>query len=92
MPQYRDAIDEFERLTQVRPTTPEEVTQAAAVGRRMQRHREEVEAQAVPAEFSEQWRLLRTTGLPLAEMTDAFSAWLRERGFASSAVVTFGGR
>jgi hypothetical protein len=89
---YRDAIEEFERLAEVRPSTPEEVTRATAVGRRMQRQREEVEAQAVPAEFSEQWRLLRTTGLPLTEMTDAFSAWLRERGFANSAVVTFGGR
>lgn len=89
---YRDAIDEFERVAEVRPTTPDEVTQAAAVGRRMQRQREEVEAQAVPAEFAEQWRLLRTTGLPLTEMTDAFSDWLRERGFASSAVVHFGGR
>lgn len=89
---YRKAIEEFERLAEVRPSTPEEVTQAAALGRRMQRQREEVEAQAVPTEFSEQWRLLRTTGLPLTDMTDAFSAWLRERGLAGSAVVSFGER
>lgn len=92
MTEYRDVIQEFERLAEVRPSSPGEVTNAAAVGRRMQRHREEVEAQAVPAEFAEQWRMLRTNGLPLTEMTDAFSAWLRERGFANSAIVTFGGR
>lgn len=90
--EYRDAIDEFDRLAEVRPTSTEEVTAAAAAGRRMQRHREEVEAKAVPAEFADQWRLLRTSGLPLTEMTDGFSSWLREQGFASSTVVTFGAR
>lgn len=90
--EYRETIDEFERLAEARPTRPEDVAHAAAVGRRLRRHREEVEAQAVPTEFADQWRLVRTTGLPLAEMTDAFSAWLRDRGFASSTVVTFRGR
>lgn len=90
--EYRDAIHTFNRFAEARPTSPEDVTMAVAAGRRMQRHREEVEAQAVPAEFADQWRLLRTTGLPLTEMTDGFSSWLRERGFASLTVVTFGAR
>jgi hypothetical protein len=89
---YRDAIEAFEQLEGVRPSTPQEVTKAAAAGRTLQRQRETIEAQAVPPEFVEQWRLLRTTGLPLVEMTDAFSAWLRERGFAGSAFVRFGAR
>lgn len=90
--QYREAIDEFERVAGVRPTSPEEATNAAAVGRRLLRLRGEIEAETVPAEFADQWRLVRTTGLPLTQMTDEFSGWLRERGFASSTVVSFRGR
>ena len=86
---YRIAIDDFERHAATRPTTPEDVKQAAAAGRRLQSLRETVEAEAVPDEFQDQWRQVRTTGLPLAEITDAFAAWLRERGLANSTVLTY---
>jgi hypothetical protein len=51
--------------------------------------REKVESDAVPEEFQDQWRQVRAAGLPLAEVTDAFVAWLRERGLASSTVLTY---
>src|SRR5262249_35152165 len=86
---YRLAIDDFERYAGRRPTTAEEVTEAAAKGRRMKTMRETVESEAVPAEFHDQWRLLRSAGLPLAHRTDAFVGWLRERGLANSTVVTY---
>lgn len=89
---YRIAIDDFERYATARPTTLEDVRQAVAAGRRLQSLREKVEAEAVPEEFQDQWRQVRTTGLPAAELTDAFMAWLRERGLATSTVLTYRSR
>jgi hypothetical protein len=86
---YRIAIDDFERYATTRPGTPDDVKQAAAAGRRLKSLRETVEADAVPQEFQDQWRQVRTTGLPLAELTDAFVGWLRERGLANSTVLTY---
>lgn len=86
---YRAAIDDFERYVAARPASVDDVRQAAAVGRRLKSLREQVEAEAVPEEFQEQWRQVRTTGLPLADLTDAFVAWLRERGLANSTLLTY---
>jgi hypothetical protein len=86
---YSVAIDDFDRFATARPATPDDVTQAAAAGRRLQTLRERVEAEAVPPEFHEQWRLVRTAGLPLTELTDPFVKWLRERGLANSTVLTY---
>lgn len=89
---YRVAIEEFERHAARRPTTADEVREAAAAGRRMKGLREKVEADAVPEEFQDQWRQVRSQGLPLVELTDAFVAWLRERGLANSTVLTYRAR
>ena len=89
---YREAIEEFERLALVRPSSADDVVRAAAAGRRMQAKREEVEAEAVPAQFSAQWRVLRTTGLRLADASPSFLAWLDERGLSGSAVLKLGSR
>jgi hypothetical protein len=86
---YRMAIEDFERLIGTRPTTADEVQQAAAIGSRLKDLRDKVEAEAVPEEFQGQWRQVRTVGLPLAELTDAFVAWLRERGLSESTVLTY---
>jgi hypothetical protein len=89
---YRVAIAAFEGVAEARPTTAAEVTDAAAVGRRLVALREQVEAQAVPVEFREQWRRVRTSGLPLDDVTEPFTAWLRERGLANSTVLTIRAR
>lgn len=89
---YRIAIDDFERCAAKRPTTTDDARAAAAAGRRLKSLREKVEAEAVPAEFQDQWRQVRTTGLPLADLTDPFVAWLRERGLAGSTVLTYRAR
>jgi len=86
---YRMAIEDFERLIGKRPTTADEVRQASATGSRLKGLRDKVEAEAVPEEFQDQWRQVRTVGLPLAELTDAFVAWLRERGLSESTVLTY---
>jgi hypothetical protein len=89
---YRRAIDDFERCAAGRPTTADDVRVAGAAGRRLKSLREKVEAEAVPEEFQDQWRQVRTTGLPLSELTDAFVTWLRERGLASSTVLAYRAR
>jgi hypothetical protein len=86
---YRVAIEDFERQRAQRPTTADDVREAAATGRRLKNLREKVEAEAVPEEFQHQWRQVRTVGLPLAELTDAFVAWLRERGLSHATVLTY---
>lgn len=86
---YRMAIEDFERHMGRRPTTADDVRDAAATGRRLKSLREKVEAEAVPEQFQDQWRQVRTVGLPLAELTDAFVAWLRERGLSHSTVLTY---
>jgi hypothetical protein len=86
---YRIAIEQFERFRAARPSTSDDVRAAAASGRRLRELRERVEAEAVPAEFQDQWRQVRTTGLPLSQLTDSFVAWLRERGLASATLLSY---
>jgi hypothetical protein len=86
---YRVVIEEFDDHASRRPTSPEDVRAAVAVGRRLKNLRERVEAEAVPEEFQEQWRQVRADGLPFAELTDAFAAWLTERGLADSVLLTY---
>jgi hypothetical protein len=86
--EYRATIDDFERAGATRPTKPEDVTNAVAIGRRLQRLREQTESTAVPPEFQDQWRLVRTTGLPLTALTESFAEWLGEQGLASATLLT----
>ncbi len=86
-PAYRAAIQDFDQLADRTPRSPQEVTEAAAAGRRLVKLREQVESEAVPSEFQEQWRAVRGDGLPLAEITNEFRAWLDSRGLSGSVVL-----
>lgn len=87
VPAYRTAIQDFDQLADRLPRSPQEVTEAAAAGRRLAKLREQVETEAVPPEHQEQWRAVRGDGLALAEITNEFRAWLDSRGLARSVVL-----
>ena len=86
---YRAAIEDFEHAAAKRPRSVEDIKAAAAVGRRLKSVREKVEVAAIPAEFQDQWRRVRASGLPMPELTDAFMDWLREQGLAGSTVLMY---
>lgn len=86
---YRRAIEDLESFATRQPRSLDDVAQAAAAGRRLRELREQVERDAVPAEFQDEWRALREGGLRLPALTDEFRAWLDSHGLAKSVVLTY---
>jgi hypothetical protein len=89
--EYRTALRAYENALDRVPSTPAEVAAADQAGRRLREIRERVEAAAVPAEFSEQWRALRGSGLGLTELTDEFRDWLATQGLNANVVLVYRG-
>lgn len=87
--EYEAAIDDFERRVDRPPRTVDDIRNAVTAGERLRSLREKLQADSVPERFQDQWRKLRTTGLPLAELTEEFTAWLDERGLAKSTVLSY---
>lgn len=86
---YQEAIEAFEAARERLPSSVEDTAEATAAGRRLQKLREQVESDAVPEKFQEQWRALRADGLALGALTPEFRAWLDEHGLARSVVLRY---
>lgn len=87
--EYRRAIEDLESLAARQPRSLDDVVRAAAAGRRLRELREQVERDAVPAEFQDEWRALRASSLRLPALTEEFRAWLDSHGLAKSVVLTY---
>ena len=86
---YRQAIEEFERVRERLPGKVDDVARAAAAGRRLEKCRHRVESEAVPAAFKDDWRALRGEGLPLTALNEELLAWLKEHELARSVVLQY---
>ena len=87
--EYRTAIRGLHALGERTPRSLNDVTEMAAAGRRLQRMRDKVGAEAVPEELQAQWLALHRDGLPLADMSPKFTAWLDERGLSRRVVAVY---
>jgi hypothetical protein len=87
---YSAVIGEFEQHRSQTPQTLDSIRAAVAVARRLKDLRERVESESVPEQFQDEWRQIRTTGLPLTKVTDEFMVWLRDPDLAKAIVLTYG--
>jgi hypothetical protein len=87
--EYRQLIEQFERLRNQTPQSAEQIKEALAVAQKLRDLRESLESEGVPEEYREEWRQLRESGLPLTRASDGFVAWLHEHGLADAIVLSY---